>query len=159
MFANNTNVPSATTIDLASFHGRGEQPRTLFADQVVGHLVSITLRDGEYEVKRDGKPVIDQATGQPMVRPNSAVAEWRSDDGNRVLTSWPCRYGEQKEILLWDAFDASINLAVDHLSFKKETTNGRTFYSLTKVEMQTQAAPRAQQFVTAAPAAQAPWEF
>lgn len=153
---------SVTTIDLNSFHGRGEQPRTMFADEVIGHLVSITLRGGEYEVKRNGQPVIDPNTGQPMVRPNSAIAEWRSDDGQRVLTSWPCRYGEGHQVLLWDAFDASINLAVDHLEFKKETTNGRTFYSLTKVEVQTQAAPRAQQFVVAAPAApvaSAPWDF
>lgn len=161
MFAN-TNVQSAPTcIDLASFHGRGEQPRTMFADKVTGHLVSITLRDGEYEVKRNGQPVLD-ANGKPMVRPNSAIAEWRSDDGQRVLTSWPCRYDDQKQILLWDAFDASINLAIDHLHFEKETTaQGRVFYSLTKVEVQAQAqaAPRAQQFVTAAPAAQAPWEF
>ncbi len=163
MFANNTMSQSTPmSVDLTSFHGRGEQPRTMFADEVIGHLVSITLRGGEYEVKRNGQPVIDQTTGKPMVRPNSAIAEWRSDNGDRVLTSWPCRYGEQHEVLLWDAFDETINLAVDHLEFKKETTNGRTFYSLTKVEAKVQQQPRAQQFVTAGapvPAASMPWDY
>lgn len=161
MFANNASNATrpATTIDLNAFRGRGEQPRTMFADEVTGHLVSITLREGEYEVKRNGQPVIDPATGKPMVRPNSAIAEWRSDDGERVFTNWPARYDDNHSILLWDAFDTSINLAVDHLHFEKETTsNGRVFYSLTRVEVQ--AEPRAQQFVSAAPAiAPAPWEY
>lgn len=163
MLSNNTMPQSATTItvDLSKFKGRGEQARTLFADKVTGHLVEIRLREGEYEVKRNGKPVIDQATGQPMVRPNSAIAEWRDDQGQRVLTSWPCRYDERKNILLWDAFDESINLAVDHLHFEKETTdNGRTFYSLTRVEAEVTTQPRAQQFVNNnAPVAVSPWDY
>ena len=143
----NTINPSPVTVDLARFKGRGEQPRTFFADEVTGHLVSITLREGEYEVRRGGQPVIDPATGKPMVRPNSATAEWRSDKGERVLTSWPARYDENHNILLWDAFDQAINLASDLLHFKKEVTpTGRVFYSLTKVEVQATAAPQAAGF-------------
>lgn len=161
MLSNNTMSQSAPiTVDLSKFRGRGEQARSIFADKVTGFLKEIRLREGEYEVYRDGKPVLNP-DGTQMTRPNSAIAEWVSDSGERIFTNWPCRYGEHHEILLWDAFDESINLSVDHLHFEKETTNtGRVFYSLTKVEVkaQPQTQPRAQAFLNPT-AAMAPWDY
>lgn len=167
MSSNNTMSQSAPiSIDLSTFKGRGVQPRTMFADEVTGHLVNITYRTGEYEVMRNGKPVIDPETGETMKRPNSAIAEWRDDAGNRVLTNWPCRYVKNpdgsKSIVPWDAFDETINLAIDHLHFEKEVQGNRTFYSLTRVEVQQvqqQAVPRAQAFVQPTMVNVAPWDY
>lgn len=138
--------PEPIEVDLKRFRGRGVQPRSLFADEVVGHLVSIKMRPGTYIVTRkDGKPVIDPNTGQPMERPNSATATWVDQNGNTVLTSWSARFDDKHRVVLWDAFDQSIDLSTELLHYKKEVDErGRTWYTLERVQVQVSTQPETQ---------------
>lgn len=83
--------------------GTGENTR--FTDDIVGVLLGIAERAGDYEVT-------DPKTGEVVTRPNSYIAHFMGDDGQVHYVNWPAYYNDQGEKMPWSRFDASIDLAL-----------------------------------------------
>lgn len=133
-------------IDLNSFAGSGES--TMFVTDVEGVLLGIEVRDGYYVVN-------DRRTGQPIQRPNSWIAHWATETGEKLM-SWPT-YVDQTtgEVKPWSRYDKRINLAA--CAAQKTTLHmwkdDRNFYHLEVVEEQVSLNP-----MPIINADKAPWE-
>lgn len=118
-------------INLAALAGSGES--TLFVDDVEGILLGIEVRGGTYTVN-------DRRTGKPVQRPNSWIAHWATQTGEKLM-SWPTYVDpDTGEVKPWSRFDSSINLQV--CSQQKVALHmwkdKRNFYHLEVVEEQVQ---------------------
>lgn len=114
-------------VNLAMLGGSGES--TMFVTDVEGVLLGIEVRDGFYTIN-------DRRTGQPVQRPNSWVAHWMTQTGEKLM-SWPTYLDPADgQVKPWSRFDPSINLA--QCSAQKVTLHmwkdDRNFYHLEKVE-------------------------
>lgn len=130
----NNNGGNNGFINLASLAGSGES--TLFVDDVQGVLLGIEVRDGFYTVN-------DRRTGQPIQRPNSWVAHWMTEQGEKLM-SWPTYQDPNTgEVKPWSRFDPRINLAA--CAAQKVTLHmwkdKRSFYHLEIVEEQVNLNP------------------
>lgn len=147
----NVNNNRGGFINLQALAGSGES--TMFVDEVVGVLLGIETREGFYTIK-------DRRTGQPVQRPNSWIAHWMTDKGEKLM-SWPT-YVDPNDGLVkpWSRFDQSINLAA--CSAQKVTLHmwkdDRSFYHLEVMEEQVNLNLMPIQQPTAVPAVAA-WEM
>ena len=135
-----------TFIDLNSVGGSGES--TMFVTDVEGVFLGIEVRDGFYVVN-------DRRTGKPIQRPNSWIAHWSTETGEKLM-SWPTYQDQQTgEVKPWSRFDPRINLA--QCSAQKVTLHmwkdDRNFYHLEVVEEQVNLNP-----LPLIDASKAPWE-
>ena len=96
------NNGNGSYVNLAMLGGSGES--TMFVTDVQGVLLGIEVRDGFYTIT-------DRKTGQPIQRPNSWVAHWMTNQGEKLM-SWPTYQDTATgEVKPWSRFDPSINLA------------------------------------------------
>lgn len=94
--ANSNRVRSFINLD--SFGGTGEVGR--YKDEVIGVLLGIEPRDGEYQVT-------DRRTGEVITRPNS----WTAYFADGSMWSWPTYVDpDTGEVKPWSRFDQSIKL-------------------------------------------------
>lgn len=152
-------------INLKGFHGSGEVTHR-YLPEVTGILLGIEPRPGFYEVKdKNGNPIIDPETGEPMKRPQS----WTAHFADGSMWSWPTYEDKAThQVLPWSRFDSSIDLGecVSHQRVIHVWRDERNFSHLELVETQVAMNPLpimgqhvAPAVATAAIPATFPWEI
>lgn len=97
--AKTSTNPGTTFITVPK--GTGET--TMFVEDIVGTLIGIADRAGEYEI-------VDPKTGELVRKPNSFIAHFMNDEGQVRYVNWPAYYDEAGNKMPWSRFDQSIDL-------------------------------------------------